>query len=154
MRLGDDDEQLRAWKPWMLSALLVEKPSANRCSSMRYAFVSILPLSTSAAAAYASRISRQTISSTCRCVGPRVSALLSGRVSSHHSTARPAAQSLPEPFAPTTLTRRWSTSASSISACFEYGVPAPPSTSVTNPTGSFAYRVRSSVTATTPLSPG
>ena len=103
----------------MLSALLVEKPSANRCSSMRYADLSILPLRRPSAAAYASRISCQTTSSTWRCVGPMTTALLSGRVSSHQRTARPAAQSLPEPFAPTTLTRRWSTIASIILTCFE-----------------------------------
>ncbi|MYB84025.1 MAG: hypothetical protein F4X54_04670 [Chloroflexi bacterium] len=120
---------------------------ANRFSSMRYFEASIFPPKRSGATAYASRISCQTTSSTCRCVGPVTTVLGSSCVSIHQSTARAAVQSLPEALAPTTLTRRWSTIASSISTCFEYGIPASPSTSRTKPTGSFLYRVKSSATA-------
>ena len=53
----------------------------------------------------AARSSRQTICSTWRWVGPVTTAMARGRVASHQRMARAAAQSLPEPFAPTTLTR-------------------------------------------------
>lgn len=85
------------------------------------------------------RISRQTTSSTWRCVGPVTIAFARVRVSTHQSTIRAVVQSLPEPLQPTTVTRRLPITASRISICLSYGSPASPSTSRMNARGSSAY---------------
>ena len=71
--------------------------------------------------------------STWREVGPVTTAFDGDRVCSHHSTARAAAQSFPDPLHPTTDVRRDSATLRSTSSCFEYG--SPPSISRTNSTG-------------------
>ena len=57
------------------------------------------------------------MSSICRVVGPVTITFAGDFEQTHHRTARAAAQSLPEPWQPTTETRRDRATAFNISTC-------------------------------------
>ena len=129
--------RLGEWKPWMLWWELEEKAMAKRSSSMTYFVSVILPGSASPAAATAMRSSCQRMSLICRRVGPVTTTLAWGRVWSHQTMARAAAQSLPDELHAATETRGCFARAFKISSCLSYGLPAAPRMSLTKPTGLF-----------------
>ena len=110
--------RLGEWKPWRLYGELVENPMAKVWSSISYREVlKTRPRRRCAAPAWAVLISLHRMSSTWRVVGP-VTMTLAGECEwSHQRTARAAAQSLPEPWHPTTDTRRDRATAFRMSVC-------------------------------------
>ena len=127
--------RLGEWKPWRLYGELVENPMAKVWSSISYREVrKTRPRRRCAAPAWAVLISLHRMSSTWRVVGP-VTMTLAGECEwSHQRTALAAAQSLPEPWHPTTETRRDRATALRMSVCLRWG--SSPRVSSTKLTGS------------------